>query len=95
MFAYLNKYHNPDLILDSSDQVIDQAEFKHQDWTSSNFNHISDKDYIPMNMHAPHGLGFAGMKRVDTDRSGDTVTRRSSIGFIIYVNSVPVYWISK
>ena len=32
---------------------------------------------------------------VDSDHAGDTVTRRSRTGFIIFLNSAPIYWSSK
>ena len=32
---------------------------------------------------------------VDSDHAGDSVTRRSSTGFIIKLNSSPIYWMSK
>ena len=46
-------------------------------------------------MTATHGLGFLVTARVDSDCAGNTVTQRYSTGFIIYVNSVPVYWMTK
>ena len=32
---------------------------------------------------------------VGSDHAGDTVTRRSRTGFIIFLNSAPIYWSSK
>jgi len=32
---------------------------------------------------------------VDSDHAGDSITRRFSTGFMIFLNSVPVYWYSK
>ena len=32
---------------------------------------------------------------VDIDNAGDTVTHRSRTGFIIFLNSAPIYWSSK
>ena len=32
---------------------------------------------------------------VDSDHAGDTVTRRSRTGFLIFLNSAPIYWYSK
>ena len=33
--------------------------------------------------------------KVDTDHAGDSVTRRSCTSYIVYLNSAPVYWLSK
>ena len=32
---------------------------------------------------------------VDADHAADTTTRRSRTGFIVYLNSAPIYWMSK
>ena len=32
---------------------------------------------------------------VDADRAADTTTRRSRTGFLVYLNSSPIYWMSK
>jgi hypothetical protein len=32
---------------------------------------------------------------VDSDHAGDSVTRRSRTGFMIFLNSSPIYWFSK
>ena len=32
---------------------------------------------------------------VDSDRVGDTVTRRSRKGFVVFLNLAPIYWSSK
>ena len=34
VFSELNKYHNPDLVLDPSDQVIDKTDFECHDLKS-------------------------------------------------------------
>ena len=32
---------------------------------------------------------------VDSDHAGDSVMRRSRSGFLIFLNSAPIYWFSK
>ena len=32
---------------------------------------------------------------VDSDHAGDMITRRSRIGFLIFLNNAPIYWFSK
>ena len=32
---------------------------------------------------------------VDADHAGDTITRHSRTGFLVYLNSAPIYWMSK
>jgi hypothetical protein len=95
MFGYLRKYHNTEMVYDPSDPVIDETEFGRKDWTSSEFGHIQGSEVLPLNMPQPRGMGFTMRAKVDADHAGDTVTRRSRTGFIVYLNSSPVYWFSK
>ena len=46
-------------------------------------------------MTQPRGQGFVLRAKVDADHAANTVTRWSSTGFIIYLNSAPIYWNSK
>ena len=32
---------------------------------------------------------------VDSDHAGETLTRRSRTGFIVFLNGAPIYWLSK
>ena len=40
IFAYLDKYHNAELVLDPSDPVIDERAHERKDWSSSEFSHV-------------------------------------------------------
>ena len=83
MFAYLKKYHNTEMVFDPSDPVVDESNFERKDWTSSEFGHVEGKEELPPNMPEPRGL------------VGDTVTRRSRTGFIVFLNCALIYWTSK
>ena len=50
---------------------------------------------LPPNMTEPRGLIMTMRVYVDSDHAEDTVTRRSQTGFIILLNSAPIYWSSK
>jgi hypothetical protein len=95
VFAYLKKYHNTEMVFDPSDPVIDESVFDQKDWTSSEFGHVAGKEEMPTNMPQPRGSGFVLRAKVDADHAADTVTRRSRTGFIVFLNSAPVYWLSK
>lgn len=95
IFAYLKKYHNAEMVFDPSDPVIDLQSFERRDWTSSEFGHIQGVEEKPPNAPEPRGLGFTMIAKVDADHGGDTVSRRSRTGFIIYLNCSPIYWLSK
>jgi len=95
LFAYLKKHHNAELIFDPSDPVVNESEFEEKDWTTSEFGHLQGKEELPPNAPQPRGLGFVMRAKVDADHAADTVTRRSRTGFIVYLNSAPIYWLSK
>ena len=92
IFAYLKKYHNTEMVFDPSDPVIDESLFERKDWTSSEFGMVSREEFPP-NMPETRGLGFVIRAFVDADHAGDSVTRRSRTGFLVYLNSAPVCWI--
>jgi hypothetical protein len=46
-------------------------------------------------MPKPRGVGFTMRAYVDSDHAGDKVTRRSRSGFLVFLNSAPIYWTSK
>jgi hypothetical protein len=95
VFSYLKKYHNTEMVFDPSDPVIDESVFGQEDWTSSEFGHVAGEEELPANMPQPRGLGFVLRAKVDADHAADTVTRRSRTGFLVFLNSAPVYWLSK
>jgi hypothetical protein len=95
IFAYLKKYHNTEMVFDPSEPAIDQAQFDLQDWSSSEFGHVQGQEELPPKMPEPRGQGFVMRAKVDADHASDTVTRRSRTGFLVYLNSAPIYWWSK
>jgi hypothetical protein len=95
VFAYLRKYHNTEMVFDPSDPVVNEAAFDRQDWTSSEFSHLTGEEEKPANMPQPRRLGFVLQAKVDANHAADTVTRRSRTGFLVFLNSAPIYWLSK
>ena len=95
MFAHLKKYHNTEMVFDPSEPMIDESLFGAKDWTSTEFGHVQGKEELPSNMPQPRGLGFIVHAKVDADHASDTVTRRSRTGFLVWINSALVYWMSK
>ena len=93
MFAFLEKHHNGVMVFDPTEPEIDQSQFPTQDWSASAYGEC--KEEVPSNAPKPRGLGFTSRAFVDSDHAGDTVTRRSRTGFIIFLNSAPIYWYSK
>jgi hypothetical protein len=95
IFGYLKKYHNTELVFDPIDPCVDESDFEKKDWTSSEFGHVEGTKELPPNMPEPRGIGFTIRAKVDADHACYTVTRRSRTGFLVYLNSSLVCWISK
>jgi hypothetical protein len=93
IFAFLRNRHNTEMVFDPSEPDIDEAAFAKEDWSNSVYGECSE--VLPDNMPSPRGYGFKIRAYVDSDHAGDTVTRRSRTGFIIYLNNAPIYWFSK
>ena len=95
IFSHLKKYHNMELIYDPSDPIIDESMWEAKDWASSEFGHLEGKEEVPPNMPEPRGLGFVVRAKVDADHASDSVTRRSRIGYLMWLNSSLVSFMSK
>jgi hypothetical protein len=96
MFAYLKKYHNAEMVFDPTEPVIASDAFKRQDWTLfSTMSEEERKEKLPPNAPQPRGKSFVIRCYVDADHAGDSVTRKSRTGFMVYLNNAPVYWYSK
>ena len=76
---------------------FDRAQFLRKNWGYSIYTQDDSElvEELPPNMPEPRGLGMTMRVYVDSDHAGDTFTRRSRTGFIIFLNSVPIYWSSK
>ena len=94
MFAYLKWNHNSEMIFDPSDPVIDESLFDRKDWTASEFGFYLE-ELLPKIMSQTRGMGFVMQSYVGVDHTGDSITRRSRAGFLVYLNCAPVYWMSE
>ena len=93
IFGYLKANHNAEMVFDPTMPNIDKSQFPRQSWSHTPYAGM--KEQMPDNMHEPRGFGFVISAYVDSDHAGDSVTRRSRTGFIIFLNSAPIYWMSK
>ena len=72
--------------------TINERRFKQYDW----YDFYRDaKEAIPGDMPSPRGNAGRAHCFVDADLAGNTVTRRSQTGILIFVNRAPVIWYSK
>ena len=93
IFGYLKVHHNAEMPFDPTYPEIDSSQFVRQDWSKTVYGEVEEE--LPPNMPKPRGLGFTMRTYVDSDHAGESVTRRSRTGFLVFLNSAPIYWLSK
>ena len=93
MFAFLKMKHNGVMVFNPSAPDIDESQFRHEEWSETSYGEC--KEDITSNAPKPRGIGFTMRAFVDSDHAGDSVTSRSRTGFVIFLNSSPIYWYSK
>ena len=92
VYAYLKVKHNARLILDPSYPEIRQEAFPRPDWGNL---YGKPEEAIPHEKPQARGKPIVLRMYVDSDHAGDTLTRRSRTGYIIYLNNAPIIWHSK
>jgi hypothetical protein len=55
---------------------------------------MDGEEDIPPNIQEPRCQGFVMSSKVDADHASDSVTRRSRTGFLVWINSCLVYFLS-
>ena len=97
IFAYLKKHHNTEMIFDPSDPNIDMDMFPREDWSHSVY--VGDdaelSEPVPDNAPEQRGHGFTMRLFCDSDHAGDSVTRRSRTGYLVYLQNAMIQWYSK
>ena len=80
------------LVFDPSYPNIDQEDFPRKDWSGF---YGEEKESPPLNAPDSKGKEFIIRAYVNDSFTGCKLTRRSRTGFIVYLNSTPIYWLSK
>jgi len=93
IFAYLKKFHNSELVFDTSYREINKSEFVTNDWVASEYGEMQEA--LPSNIPKVRVMGFEMLAYVNANHAGDIITRRSRTGFLIYLNNSTIYWMSR
>ena len=83
------------MVFDPTVPEIIESDFERKDWTASYFGHIEGQEAKPSNTPEARVMGVTMRYKVDAYHSGDSITRRSRIGYLVYLNSSLVYCLSK
>ena len=94
VFGYLKANPKRKLYLDPQHPQVDERLFQSYDW----YDFYRDaKEAVPGDMPPPRGevKSVSTHCFVDSDHVGNTVTRRSQTGLLLFVNHAPIVWYSK
>jgi hypothetical protein len=90
IFAYLQGHERSRIVLDP--RYVEHAEVEKTAW----YDFYKDAcELLPPDMPEPLGKPIQMTTFVDSDHAGDTVTRRSRTGVLVFLNSAPILWYSK
>ena len=94
IFGYLKKYPKITIYMDPTFPIIDYGDF------NTNPNDFKEyyrdaHDELPMNMPRPRGRSVTTTAFVDASFAQNKKTRKSHMGFKIFVNRAPIIWFSK
>jgi len=93
IFAYLKQRYNSEMVFNPTLPDFDESCFIQQDWTYTPYSKA--REAIPTNAPITRGLGVKVNANVDSDHAGDNITRRSRTGYVIFLNSSPIYFHTK
>ena len=85
-------------MLDPSVPDMGMSDFERQDWNTSKFAHLLERDEEserPSHLPTLIGTGFEIRRKSDANHAADVVARRSRTGLVVYLNSSPTFWFSR
>ena len=92
IFGYLKAHPKRKLGFDLAHPAINENRLHDCDWME--FCREA-KEAIPGNMPVARGNFMSAHCFVDTNHDGDTETRRSQTGIVLFCNSAPIFWFRK
>ena len=75
------------MVFDATVSEINEPDFEQNYWTTSEFGHIKGQDDKSSNMTEGRVMGFNRRDKVDANHAGDSITRISRTGYIVYLNT--------
>jgi hypothetical protein len=92
IFGYLKHKPKSKIAFDPDHPAISERRFKKYDWTDF---YKDAEEPLPPNAPPPRGKEVSTHCFVDANHAGNTVTRRSQMGILLFVNKAPIIWLSK
>ena len=95
IFKYLDVHRKNELAFDPAYHTINNQSETNEKIKAMKKMYPDAKEELPPNAPPPRGRAVELSCFVDSDHAGDTKTRRSQTGIILYCNSAPIVWYSK
>ncbi len=92
IFGYLKAHTKRKIAFNPAHPKIDENRFQKCDWEEF---YRDAAEAIPENKPVPRGNDMSTHCFVDANHAGDTETRRSQTGILLFCNSAPILWFSK
>ena len=92
IFGYLKSHPKRKIAFDPSYPDISKSRFLQHNWTDF---YTGATEAIPPNAPPARGKSVTMDCFVDANLAGDTISRRSQTGILIFVNRAPILWHSK
>lgn len=92
IFGFLKTHPKRKIAFDPDHPKIDPSRFKKYNWEDFYRDAV---EAIPPNAPKARGKHVSTHCFVDANLAGDTATRRSQTGILIFVNRAPIHWYSK
>jgi hypothetical protein len=92
-FGYVKNHIISKLVIDA-----EPRDWSHLEWTSSDWKRFYpdiNGEILPPKMPQPKGKSVQINMFCDAAHTTDLVTRRSTTGFIFFINGTPINWFSK
>jgi hypothetical protein len=92
IFGYIKHHDKRKIAFDPDHPRIDERRFQNYDWTDF---YKDAEEAKPTNAPPPLGCAVSTHCFVDANLAGNTITRRSQMGILIFINKAPIIWLSK
>lgn len=92
IFAYLKRHKQSQMVFGDTEPVFHESIFKVCNWSEF---YLDAKELTPPTALQVHGCGVITLCFIDSDHAGCKVMRCLHTGVILFVNKVPILWLSK
>jgi hypothetical protein len=93
VYGYLQRYAKGRILVD--DTPMDLSQYTVVDYTTWHQFYPDALEELPQNMPTPKGPSAELVAFVDADHAHNQVTQHSVTGILLFMNGMPIQWVSK